>query len=70
MKKVFFVLAASAALSFTACNSGEKKTETMDTEQTDNMVQEAMDSVNSTMNQTTVDTASKAMEQMADTVKK
>ena len=70
MKKVFFVLAASAALSFTACSSGEKKTETMDTEQTDNMVQEAMDSVNSTMNQTTVDTASKAMEQMADTVKK
>ena len=70
MKKVFFVLAASAALSLSACNSGEKKTETMDTEQTDNMVQEAMDSVNSTMNQTTVDTASKAMEQMADTVKK
>ena len=46
MKKLFFVLFAFVALSFTACKSGEKKTETMDTTQKEDVMKEIEDSLN------------------------
>ena len=69
MKKVFFVLLASVAISFTACTSGEQKTETMDSTQVENAVNEVLDSVKSDMGQV-VDSASKSLEAIADSAKK
>lgn len=69
MKKVFFVVLASVAISFTACTSGEHKTETMDSTQVQNAVEEVLDSVKSDMNQA-VDSASKAVEAVVDSAKK
>ena len=47
MKKVVLVVAAFAALSFSACKSGNKSTSGQDSTATQNMVNEAMDSVKS-----------------------
>lgn len=69
MKKVFFVLVASVALSFTACTSGEHKTETMDSTQVNEAVNEVLDSVKSDMGQV-VDSAHAAMEAVVDSAKK
>ncbi|HUM46713.1 MAG TPA: hypothetical protein PLD84_07295 [Chitinophagales bacterium] len=69
MKKVFFVLLASVAISFTACTSGEHKTETMDSTQVNEAVNEALDSVKADMGQV-VDSANKAMEAVVDSAKK
>lgn len=69
MKKVFFVLLASVAISFSACTSGEHKTETMDSMQVKEAVNEALDSVKADMGQV-VDSANKAMEAVVDSAKK
>lgn len=69
MKKVFFVLLASVAISFTACTSGEHKTETMDSTQVDKAVNEVLDSVKSDMAEV-VDSASKSLDAIADSAKK
>ncbi|MBK9729920.1 MAG: hypothetical protein IPO83_01305 [Chitinophagaceae bacterium] len=69
MKNVFFVLLASVALSFTACTSGENKTETMDSTQVKEAVNEVLDSVKSDMGQI-ADSANKAMEAVVDSAKK
>ena len=45
MKKVFYVLFASAALSFTACKSGGDKSDATDSTQMNNMANEAQDAV-------------------------
>ena len=69
MKKVFFVLLASVALSFTACTSGEHKTETMDSTQVNEAVNEVLDSVKTDMQQI-ADSAHEAMEAVVDSAKK
>jgi hypothetical protein len=56
MTKLLFIPLAAAALSFTACNSGETKTETMDTMQTEEMRNEAEQMVQDTSMGTTTDT--------------
>lgn len=54
MKKVFFVLFASAVFSIGACKSGHKdKDDTMDSTEMKNQVDQAMDSVNSMQMDTT-----------------
>lgn len=68
MKKLFFVLLASVALSFTACTSGEQKTETMDSTQVKDAVNEVLDSVKSDMGQV-ADSANKAVNAAVDTAK-
>lgn len=62
MKNAFLAVFASAALSFTACNDGEKHDDAEDSVEVENQVNAAMDSV-STM--TTPDTVVVAV----DTVK-
>ena len=47
MKKVFYVLFASAALSFTACKSGGDKAEMADSTELNNMANEAKTAVDS-----------------------
>jgi hypothetical protein len=47
MKKAFLVLIAVAAVSFTACKSGKKGSESMDSTAMQNMTNEAIDSVKS-----------------------
>ncbi len=69
MKKVFFVLLASVAISFTACTSGEQKTETMDSTQVENAVNEVLDSVKTDMGQV-VDSAAKSVDAVVDSAKK
>jgi len=66
MKKVFYVLFASAALSFTACKSGGTKTEATDSTEMNNMANEAQQQVDS-MNQSMPDTTHQTP---ADTTKK
>lgn len=68
MKKLFFVLLASVALSFTACTSGEQKTETMDSTQVKDAVNEVLDSVKSDMGQV-ADSANKAVNAVVDSAK-
>jgi hypothetical protein len=57
MKKLFFALVTLVAFSFTACQSGEKKTETMDTTQVEEMKQD-VDSALDNMPAAPMDTAS------------
>lgn len=68
MKKVFFVLLASVALSFTACTTGEKKTETMDSMQVNDAVNEVLDSVKADMQQI-ADSSNKAMNDVVDSAR-
>ena len=66
MKKVFYVLFASAALSIVACKSGGNKTEAVDSTEVSNMANEAQNAVS-----TVTDTAPiKGDTAMADTDKK
>lgn len=67
MKKVFYVLFASAALSFTACSSGGNKSESTDSTEMKNMANEAQQQVDS-MNKSMPADTSHAMP--ADTTKK
>ena len=69
MKKVFYVLFASAALSFTACKSGGNKTEATDSTEMNNMANEAKSAVDSMTNAAT-DTAKQMINAAADTAKK
>lgn len=69
MKKVFFVLLAAVALSFSACTSGEKKTEMMDSTSVSGTVNEVMDSVKSDMSNM-ADTANHMMDAAVDSAKK
>ena len=63
MKKVFFVLFASAVFSIGGCKSGHKdKDDTMDSTEMKNQVNQAMDSVNNMKMDT--------MHPMVDTMKK
>jgi ABC-type Fe3+-hydroxamate transport system substrate-binding protein len=64
MKKVFFVLIASAALSFTACSSGGNKTETVNQAEMDSMANEAKEAATPT-----VQPADTMMTTPADTMK-
>ena len=66
MKKVFYVLFASAALSIVACKSGGNKTEAVDSTEVSNMANEAQNAVSTVTDSAAmkVDTA------MADTAKK
>jgi hypothetical protein len=66
MKKVFYVLFASAALSFTACKSGGNKMDTTDSTEMNNMANEAQQQVD-TMKAMPADTTHVAP---ADTAKK
>jgi hypothetical protein len=45
MKKAFYVLFASASLSFVACKSGGDKTEAVDSTEMNNMANEAQEQV-------------------------
>ena len=65
MKQVFFLIFASAALSFAGCKSGPKSSDMADSTATHDMVNEAMDSVTD-MTNTMHDTAQVIM----DTTKK
>ncbi|MBA3648851.1 MAG: hypothetical protein H0W62_09940 [Chitinophagales bacterium] len=67
MKQIFFALFASAAFSFTACNTTTHKAEMTDSTQVNSMMNEAMDSVNSSTN-TGMDTARHMMNDMNDTM--
>ena len=67
MKKVFYVLFASAALSFTACKSGGEKAETADSTEMNNMANEAKTAVDSMTQSMPADTTQVAP---ADTAKK
>ncbi|MBA2406819.1 MAG: hypothetical protein H0V65_02320 [Chitinophagales bacterium] len=73
MTKMFFIPIAAAVLSFTACNSGENKTETMDTMETDQMRIEAESAVQDNQMSPTTDsqmmnnTTDSAMMNMSDT---
>ena len=65
MKKVLFVLIALATLSFTACQSGSKKTEKVDSTEMNQMQQDVTNAVKDSSNM--MDTAKM---KMADTTKK
>jgi len=67
MKKVFYVLFASAALSMTACKSGGNKMDATDSTEMNNMANEAKSAVD-TMS-SAADTAKQAVAP-ADTAKK
>jgi hypothetical protein len=69
MKKLFYVLFASAALSFVACKSGGDKTEAVDSTEVSNMVEEATMAVDSAAN-AAVDTAKQMIDAAADSAKK
>jgi hypothetical protein len=64
MKKVFYVLFASAALSIVACKSGGNKTEAVDSTEVSNMANEAQNAVSADTSAMKADTS------MADTTKK
>jgi hypothetical protein len=65
MKKVLFVVSAFATLSFAACSSGEHKTETMDSTQVSNTVDEVVNAV-----QDSTATMDSSAMKMMDTTKK